>query len=184
MALLVRDTDAELFAREWWDVHLTRRHRVAGMREARQQSFEGLENSQQRFERLVEDALRQLEQLRSAETEHDENLPPSVLRPWSRLATELLGDPEIHGRFPEFLEAILTRAAASRDVLTPSRDAWARVLEDAATAVRRLLIERTSYLGPLRQDPQIQRRTPAGSAADLGTKGELTAATLYAQRTN
>lgn len=122
VGLLVRDTDAELFAREWWEIHLSRRHRVQGMRPRLQQSFERLETPEQRFELLVDDALRHLKQLRSTEVEHDENLPPSVIRPWSRLATELLGDPEIHGRYPEFLEAIQTRAAEARDVLTPSRE--------------------------------------------------------------
>lgn len=177
-AVLVRDRDIDLFAREWWDSHVARR----SLRYRPSDTPERLipETPEDRLQQLVTEAMRHLHRLRV--DEDDETTRPAVARPMSRAAAELLSDPEIHGRFPEFVEALHEQAPAPEDVLTPARETWARLLEDAAGGLRRLLVDQTSYLGPLRQDPNIQQRTAVGTAADLGTKGELTPATLYAQR--
>jgi predicted ATPase len=70
-----------------------------------------------------------------------------------------------------------------RRVILPGRGAGAFLLEDASNMVRRFLADHVHYLGPLRQDPNlVQRITPTGREADLGTRGEFTPWTLHAQR--
>jgi hypothetical protein len=73
-----------------------------------------------------------------------------------------------------------TQLGAGRPVLVEIEREAVLPLEDAAASIRSFLRNRVTYLGPLREEPQVVYSPGAPAAAGfLGTKGEYTAAVLH-----
>jgi predicted ATPase len=78
----------------------------------------------------------------------------------------------------DFDQELVQRLGRGREVLVANL-----VPNDAYEQPIDLLGDRVSYLGPLRQDPEVvYRRTPPSRPRFLGTKGEFTAPALHALR--
>jgi predicted ATPase len=177
-SLLVVDDEVAVFAREWWQRNAylpPRREEPSDESEFYEGEVDG-----DALDELVLMAAEELELLRNGARD-DQRLAIAVANPD---ATELFQrDPDLIDRSAAFAARLRAVAGESQRVLVAADAPWARTLQEGGDELRDFLSHRVAYLGPLRQDPRVL--TPGGVTSvggDIGTRGELAASVLYAER--